>query len=261
MGKDKILDGLPTRKAMLEHRDKARKRFDKTARDGQIPLDEELILPLAKSQDEGFLAQLLAKSPRFTISTFPLMLLLMVGFALLTFVSIRLPSPLAEVYPDLDYVSYSFQIPTALFLGAFLGAILGGLTVLTFVLAGLFAWPVFANGGGLEYIQEPGMGYLIGMVIGAFVAGRLFRQVMRHTTYSKSSLAFLITLIPALAVVHLSGIVYMLGLTLAGVMSFTEAQNWMFYLSTEPLLYDAVIGLLLLVLVRPLRACLWFALY
>ncbi|APB35079.1 BioY family [Gloeomargarita lithophora Alchichica-D10] len=57
-----------------------------------------------------------------------------------------------------------------------LAACLGGrgaatVAVIAYLTLGLTGWPVFTWAGGWQYLREPGLGYLLGLVVGAWVCG------------------------------------------------------------------------------------------
>jgi biotin transport system substrate-specific component len=72
-------------------------------------------------------------------------------------------------------VPMTMQTFAVLCLGAVLGARLGALTVLLYLAEGAIGLPVFAGtpekGIGFAYMTGPTGGYLVGFVIGAYVAG------------------------------------------------------------------------------------------
>ena len=74
-------------------------------------------------------------------------------------------------------VPMTMQTFVVLFLGAALGARLGALTVLVYLVEGAMGLPVFAGtpekGLGLAYMAGPTGGFLIGFMAGAFVVGWL----------------------------------------------------------------------------------------
>ena len=97
----------------------------------------------------------------------------------------------------------SYQIGAVL-----LTACLGGknaalLSQVAYVLLGISGLPIFDRGGGLDYLQQPHFGYLIGFIFGAWLCGWLsFQTLVRFSTIIASCLAGLIT-------IHLVGIVYL----------------------------------------------------
>lgn len=97
----------------------------------------------------------------------------------------------------------SYQIGAVL-----LTACLGGknaalLSQIAYVLLGLTGLPIFDRGGGLNYLQQPNFGYLIGFIGGAWLCGWLaFQTLVRFSSLIASCLA-------GLTVIHLVGIVYL----------------------------------------------------
>ncbi|MEM7592416.1 MAG: biotin transporter BioY [Cyanobacteria bacterium P01_A01_bin.83] len=97
----------------------------------------------------------------------------------------------------------SYQIGAVL-----LTACLGGknaalLSQIVYVLLGISGLPVFDRGGGINYLQQPHFGYLLGFILGAWLCGWLaFQTLVRFETLIASSLA-------GLVVIHLVGIVYL----------------------------------------------------
>lgn len=120
-------------------------------------------------------------------------------FAALTaigaFIKIPLPPPL---------VPFTLQFLFCALAGVLLGAKVGALSQLIYVLVGLVGIPVFTEGGGLHYIFKPTFGYLIGFVIGAYVIGICIEK-FKEINFKNLFKASLIGLI----VVYALGVVYM----------------------------------------------------
>ena len=66
----------------------------------------------------------------------------------------------------------SAQLAAVLFTACVGGAEAGAIAQIAYVLLGLFQVPVFANGGGLDYLTQPGFGFLLGFIPAAWVTGR-----------------------------------------------------------------------------------------
>lgn len=60
--------------------------------------------------------------------------------------------------------------------GLLLGSKLGAISVLIYLVIGLIGIPIFTNGGGIGYIFQPTFGYLIGFLVGTFVAGKIIES-------------------------------------------------------------------------------------
>ncbi|TCK93477.1 biotin transport system substrate-specific component [Natranaerovirga hydrolytica] len=101
-------------------------------------------------------------------------LILVAMFAALSAVGafIRIPLPI---------VPFTLQTFFCAFAGILLGAKLGMLSQVIYVLLGLMGLPIFTQGGGIDYIFNPTFGYLIGFVVGTYVIGLLSEKVKNIT--------------------------------------------------------------------------------
>lgn len=79
----------------------------------------------------------------------------------------------AQVKVEIGTVPITFQTFVVLLSGVLLGSIKGSLSQLTYILFGLAGLPLFARGGGLQYLLSPTFGYIIGFVPAAFIVGKL----------------------------------------------------------------------------------------
>ncbi len=75
------------------------------------------------------------------------------------------------------YTSFTLQVFFTLMAGVLLGPYYGALSQLIYVLLGLSGIPVFTEGGGLSYLWKPGFGFLLGLILAAFVTGWLTRRM------------------------------------------------------------------------------------
>lgn len=74
-------------------------------------------------------------------------------------------------------VPVTLQVLFVLLAGAVLGAELGALSVLLWIMIGIAGMPVFAGGkAGPVVLLGPTGGYLIGFVVCAFIVGRIFSR-------------------------------------------------------------------------------------
>lgn len=102
----------------------------------------------------------------------------------------------------MGFSSFTLQFFFTALAGVLLGAKLGALSQLIYVLLGLIGLPIFTQGGGFTYIFNPTFGFLIGLIASAYVIGKLtekksdFRHVM-------------IACIVGLAVLYIIGLPYM----------------------------------------------------
>lgn len=91
------------------------------------------------------------------------------------FLKIDIPLPFYTMH-------FTLQWFWVLMAGLLLGARLGSLSVITYLMLGLVGLPVFAAGGGPQYILRPGFGFLLGFVLAAFVMG-LIMDKARKTSF------------------------------------------------------------------------------
>ncbi len=67
----------------------------------------------------------------------------------------------------------TFQVGAVLLTGCMGGKNAGFLAQVAYIFLGLFWFPVFAQGGGLQYWQQPSFGYVLGFMPGAWFCGWL----------------------------------------------------------------------------------------
>jgi biotin transport system substrate-specific component len=98
------------------------------------------------------------------------------------FIKIDIPLPLYTMH-------FTLQWLFVLMAGFLLGAKIGALSVITYILIGLAGVPIFAAGGGIGYVLRPGFGFLLGFILAAFLIG--------YITEKTKATKFIQLLIPA----------------------------------------------------------------
>ena len=93
---------------------------------------------------------------------------------------IRLPGP---------FVPFTLQMQFTNLAGLLLGKKYGAAAVGAYILAGLAGAPVFTGGGGPGYILQPTFGYIIGFLIGAYIAGVIGGRKTTFKNYTVASFA------------------------------------------------------------------------
>ncbi|MBE7003865.1 MAG: biotin transporter BioY [Ruminococcaceae bacterium] len=116
-------------------------------------------------------------------------------FAALTAVGafIRIPLGISTIT-----LQFLFTALAALLLGAKLGA----LSQAVYVALGLAGVPIFASGGGFQYVLNPTFGFLLGLIPAAYLIGRLSEGSL---TPPRAALACF----AGLGVLYLVGVPYM----------------------------------------------------
>ena len=78
-------------------------------------------------------------------------------------------------------VTVSLQILFVVLAGLLLGPRDGFISVLVYLLLGLFGLPIYAHGGGPYYVLKPTYGFLIGFASAALVTGLLLNMFKKKT--------------------------------------------------------------------------------
>ena len=147
--------------------------------------------------------------------------------------------------------SYKYipQIPVVFFIVALLGRKFGILSILLYIILGLF-FPIFALGGGISYLFEYGFGYILAFIPAIFFAGTLLK--------GKTDLLriFLISLIGVLTI-HILGILYMFFIATLRHASMDLVTGWIISQSGVQIIYDIFFAMIAIFLGRQARKLLW----
>ncbi|MBT3345922.1 MAG: biotin transporter BioY [Gemmatimonadetes bacterium] len=140
----------------------------------------------------------------------------------------------AHLRIPLPYVPLTLQPAVVCLAGLWLGSRAGAMSQLVYVIVGLVGFPVFAKGGGPQYVLEPSFGYLIGFIPGAFTVGYIAggRDTFRRTLLAVGA---------GLLVIYLVGVIGLyanLRFIVASDLSLTHILQ----LGLAPLPKDLLIG-------------------
>lgn len=153
-----------------------------------------------------------------------------------------------------DYI-YTYklipQIPVVMFVGAFLGRKYGLVSILLYILLGLFVIPVFALGGGPSYILEYGFGYILAYIPAVFFSGSILKSGFSNRNILHSVIVGVLT-------IHLIGTLYMLFIAGLKHEGWTFMQGWIYAQSGIKIIYDMVFSFALLFIARYAKIILWF---
>ena len=97
------------------------------------------------------------------------MLILTAVFAALTAVGAFIRIPLAMITITLQFFFTAMA-------GILLGKKYGALSQAVYVLLGLIGIPIFTEGGGFGYVLKPSFGFLVGLILAAFLIGLLTQR-------------------------------------------------------------------------------------
>ena len=130
------------------------------------------------------------------LSTRELMLVPLFTALMIAGAFVRIPFPLLPV---------TLQAFICALAGLIIGPRLGALSMAVYALLGLTGVPVFAEGGGLQYIFNKTFGFILGFIAGAYIIGVLAQKMKKL-----SKAASLLAVMTGLIVIYAVGVTYML---------------------------------------------------
>lgn len=122
---------------------------------------------------------------------------------------VALPSFQGNSQPIAPYsLGVTYQIAGVLLTGCLGGQNAAAYAQVAYVVLGLFKLPIFAHGGGFDYLQQPSFGYILGFIPGGWLCGYLALPGKRKLE------ALTLCCLLGLFVIHLCGIIYLVGFSL-----------------------------------------------
>lgn len=147
---------------------------------------------------------------------------------------------------------YIPQIPMIMFIIALLGRKFSIVSVLIYIIVGLCLAPVFALGGGLDYVFQYGFGYIVGYIPAAFFAGSILSSGLTYRNMAQSTLVGVLT-------IHIVGVLYMLFIATLQRETPALIMGWIVAQSGTKILYDLLFGFIAMVIAKFTKKVLWFA--
>lgn len=193
----------------------------------------------------------------FTLGTLSVMFLFFVAIIVATFTSFNLShfwfsfneNGLALVSKHYFYIA---QIPVIVFMAAILGIRYSILTLILYVLIGLFWMPIFGLGGGLSYIKTYPFGYVLGYFPCVIFAGFLLRKY-------KGYLGVLLASLTSVSSVYITGFLYGILLLLFRFIDFSFLKETFNDVNLTKFLYDFVVSFLFILFSHLVKKILWVA--
>ncbi len=148
-------------------------------------------------------------------------------------------------------IKYIPQIPIIMFIVGLLGRKLGSISILLYIIAGLFFVPVFALGGGWRYIFEYSFGYIFAYLPAVFLVGTILKKDYSYKNVAKAVFVGVLT-------IHLIGIIYMMLLAYIKHAGWGFVTGWIAAQSGIKVVYDFVFSYLVILVAKYARIILWF---
>lgn len=152
----------------------------------------------------------------------------------------------------LKHYRYIPQIPVIMFIAALLGRRFGLASVIIYILIGLFLAPVFALGGGIEYVFEYGFGYILAYIPAVFFAGSILKSGLTYRNMAQATLVGVLT-------IHIMGIFYMLFLATIQRENPALILGWISAQSGIKIIYDLIISFIAMAVAKLTKKVLWVA--
>lgn len=208
-------------------------------------MTEEALIPRMKRLNKK---QRKIKIPilNFTLILFGVLLLVMSTFINIEFKHYILPESFFahEILDKEDFI-FSFgiipQIPILMFVCSSLGKRMATTSVCLYILCGLFLFPVFALGGGLNYILQYSFGYIFAYIPAVLISGTFLRR-------KYSFLNMFIAALIAVLIIHLSGITYMSLIALIKGSGLNFIKGWINAQSGLKIIYDLILSFVLILI-------------
>lgn len=152
----------------------------------------------------------------------------------------------------LKHYRYIPQVPAIMFIVGLLGRRYGIASVLIYILVGLFLAPVFALGGGINYVFQYGFGYILGYIPAVFFAGSIIRSGLTYRNMAQASFVGVMT-------IHIIGVLYMLFMATLQKENPSLILGWIVAQSGVKIIYDFIFGFLAMIIAKITKKILWVA--
>ena len=166
----------------------------------------------------------------------------------LTFLSSE-PNDYEIAHHFMKTYKYIPQIPMIFFIVALLGRKFGILTILGYIVLGLF-FPIFALGGGVSYLFEYGFGYILAFIPAIFFTGTLLKV-------KTDVLRIILNAVIGVATIHILGVLYMLFVAALRHAPMDLVTSWITSLSGIQIFYDIFFTIIAIYLGRFARRFFW----
>ena len=205
------------------------------------------------------------KKIHFSLGTLVVMGLSVIAMIVATFTLLKMPNsqgiilflnaPVEFIKQKMYFhygIDYIPQIPIILFICTILGRKYSLITILSYILLGLFLFPVFSFGGGIKYFLQYNFGYILAYIPAVFTATYFLQK-------NRKILTCLWAVLSAVFIIHLFGSVYLTLIAMAKHDSFSFAWALISHQTTGKMIYDIILGYAAVMLARPTKQILWFA--
>ena len=196
------------------------------------------------------------ESTPFTIGTFVVCAMCFLTLIIATFTQITISHPWFEYVHGHGFqyviktIAYNPQFPIVILITYLLYKSYSIFVYIIYLIFGFFIYPVFAFGGGLEYVQNYFFGYLLGFLFAILIAGKIFKQEFSIKTRILGAVAGILT-------IHLTGFIYCILLAIFKVIDFNLIGPIGYVVTVTRIIYDILIAILLILIAPYIKNFLW----
>ena len=153
-----------------------------------------------------------------------------------------------ETFLNIDYIP---QIPAVIFTAALLGRALSMLVMLAYAALGLsLAAPVFAFGGGPDYVFQYTFGYTASFIFAAYFCAKELRN-------GSSFIHTITAVLTGVFIIHISGIIYTVLIAFIRQDTLEYTYSLIFYQSLSKILYDILLSIAAAIAAKPVKKLLF----
>lgn len=152
----------------------------------------------------------------------------------------------------MKHYRYIPQVPMIMFIVVLLGRRFSLGSVLIYIIVGLFFAPVFALGGGVNYVFQYGFGYILAYIPAAFFSGSIIKNGLTYLNMAQATLVGVLT-------IHIVGVLYMLFIATLQKENAAFILGWISAQSGTKILYDLFFGFIAMILAKITKKILWIA--
>ncbi len=192
----------------------------------------------------------------FTIGTLVVCALCFLILIIATFTQINFSHPWFQftdgsgLQYGLKTITYNPQFPIMIFIIYLLYKSYSTLVYTLYLLCGFFICPIFAFGGGLEYVQNYFFGYLLGFIFAIIITGKIVKA-------DNSIKSRIIGATLGVVAIHITGLIYSIFLALFKVIDFNLIAPIASVVTFSRIIYDIIFAILLLLIAPYIKNVLW----
>ncbi|OLA94051.1 MAG: hypothetical protein BHW64_05470 [Candidatus Melainabacteria bacterium LEY3_CP_29_8] len=176
-------------------------------------------------------------------------LIIIATFTQITLTKLGLPTFILKHIMTVNYEScykYIPQIPVVLFVASLLGRKYSFIAISLYIILGLFFIPIFALGGGLNYMFKYTFGFIIAYIPSAFIISTILCKYNNLKSYIQSAVI-------GVLIIHIIGIIYMITVLMFKHEAFNYITSWLSTSSGTKIFYDIIFSFIAVIIGKTIK--------